>query len=204
VALTIPGVETVHDWDAWVDPEYPVTGLPARWDLVDRGVAHYTADDDLIDGDPGEHADDLPGYLRAMQRSYVRNRGYSIGYLFAVDWLGGAWRQRGWTIRSAANAGDVRKTGTANMNPRTAPVLYLVDGADRLTPEAARTGRCIYREAARLSTARRRTPRWTSPPALAAASGWTSTPAYLTDPTPTPMETTWPPACWKCCAPRSP
>jgi hypothetical protein len=146
VTFAIPGVETVHDRTAWVDPLYPISGLPALWDQVTAGVAHYTAADDLIDGDPGEHADDLPGYLRAMNRNYWTVRGYALGYWFAVDWLGGVWRIRGWEYRSAANAGKL--TGS-NANPWTAPVLYLVDGDDRLTAEAARSGRMIYREADR-------------------------------------------------------
>jgi hypothetical protein len=115
----------LHGRSTWVDPRYPVTGSRAvDWPRIDTTVIHYTADDDLIDGDPGEHADDLPGYLRAIQRDYTTRRGYSIGYNFAVDWLGAAWELRGFDYRCAANAGH---------NDHTLAILMLVDGGDQAT-----------------------------------------------------------------------
>lgn len=136
----IPGIETFHPRESWQDPKYPVFGPlddPTNNDTI---VIHYTAADDLIDGDPGEHAENLPAYMRAMQRSYVLNRGYSLGYLFAVDWLGGVWQIRGWEYQSAANAGH---------NGHTWPILVLVDGADEATPEAVRSVQLIGYEAQR-------------------------------------------------------
>jgi hypothetical protein len=144
----IAGV-TFHPRETWQDPEYPVAGPPADWGVICRPIAHYTADDDLIDGDPGESADDLPGYLRAMQRHYVTARGYSVGYQFAIDWLGGVWELRGFDFQSAANKGDERKTGVRNVNPVTAPILFLVDGADRATDEAVNAARFVLAEMAR-------------------------------------------------------
>jgi hypothetical protein len=140
-------VQTVHPRSSWQDPARPITGLPAEWGRVTMNVAHYTADDDLIDGDPGEFYDRLDEYMRAMQASYLNSRKYSLGYLWAVDWLGGAWEIRGWDFKSAANVGDKRKTGVANVNPMTAPILYLVDGNDSLTSYAAATGRALGLEA---------------------------------------------------------
>lgn len=137
--MTVPGV-TYHGRESWQDPRYPVFGPyddPANNDTV---VVHYTAADDLIDGDPGEHAEDLPAYLRNMQYSYVTQRGYSLGYSFAVDWLGGVWQIRGWEFQSAANRGH---------NGHTLPVLMLVDGADPATPEAVAAVRKIVAEAER-------------------------------------------------------
>lgn len=90
-------------------------------------MIHYTAADDLIDGDPGEHADQLDEYMRAMQKSYVDQRGYSLGYCVAIDWLGGSWEVRGWDIRSAANR---------DHNEHTWPILMLVDGNDKATDHA--------------------------------------------------------------------
>lgn len=147
--LTIPGVETFHSRESWQAPARPVTGPPAEWIRVTTNVAHYTADDDLIDGDPGEFASRLPQYMRNMQSSYLRSRGFSLGYLFAIDWLGGVWEIRGFDIRSAANKGDSRKTGVANFNGFSFPVLFLVDGQDGLTEEARRSARMLYREAER-------------------------------------------------------
>lgn len=136
----IPGVTTYHPREEWQDPKYPVFGPLDQAFNNDRVVIHYTAADNLIDGDPGEHADNLPAYMRAMQKSYVINRGYSLGYLFAVDWLGGVWQIRGWEYQSAANEGE---------NATTWPILVLVDGDDPATEYAARSIRAIVSEAAR-------------------------------------------------------
>lgn len=145
----IPGV-TFHSRESWQAPNEPVRGPyayePAR---VLFGMAHYTASNDLIDGDPGESADDLPQYLRNIQHSYLTHRGYSLGYSFAVDWLGGVWEVRGFDYRPAANDGDKGEWEVPNLNRFTVAVLYLVDGDDRLTAEAAAAGRAIYREAHR-------------------------------------------------------
>lgn len=141
---SIPGVQTVHPRSAWEWPlpKYQVNGPACPWPAIDTSVIHYTAADDLIDGDPGESADDLPAYIRNMQASYINSRDYSVGYLWAVDWLGGAWQLRGWEYKSAANKYH---------NHHTAPILVLVDGADRCTDEAAHTIRCIVAEAQRRS-----------------------------------------------------
>lgn len=136
----VPGAHTVHSRESWQDPRYPVFGPadnPADNDTV---AIHYTAADDLIDGDPGEHAEDLPAYMRSMQKSYVLNRGYSLGYLWAVDWLGGIWQIRGWEYQSAANK---------DHNGHTWPILVLVDGADPATPEAVASIRLLVAEAER-------------------------------------------------------
>jgi len=137
---SIPGVATFHPREAWQDPNLPVTGPSPTMEQWDTFPLHYTAADDLIDGDPGEHAEDLPAYLRAIQRDYKLNRGYSVGYGFAVDWRGGVWELRGYDIKNAANR---------YWNHRTGPVLCLVDGADPLTDEALWSVRALYREANR-------------------------------------------------------
>lgn len=115
-----------HGWDAWVDPRYPVTGPAIDWSLIDHFVLHYTAANDLPDGDSDEAPADIPPYLRATQRWYLTDptRGYSIAYNSAGDWLGGTWRLRGDTIKCAANRG---------WNHRTYAHLLLVDGQDGAT-----------------------------------------------------------------------
>jgi hypothetical protein len=139
---SVPGVATVHPRSSWVDPRYPVTGPATNWGRIDTAVIHYTAADNLIDGDPGEHASNLPAYIRSIQRSYETTRGYSIGYWWAVDWLGGVWQLRGWDIKSAANA---------THNEHTAPILVLVDGADAATDEATESIRALVAETSRIA-----------------------------------------------------
>jgi hypothetical protein len=124
--MNIPGV-TFHSRLAWVSPAYPVDGPRFDPSGVDTFVVHYTADNDLPDGDPGEDVEDIPGYLRGIQRYYETQRGYSIGYNYAVDWLGGVWQLRGVDFRCAANRG---------WNERSIAVLQLVDGQDPMTPAA--------------------------------------------------------------------
>lgn len=131
-----------HPRAEWQDPKLPVVGPAIDWTRIDTAVPHYTAADNLIDGDPGEHANNLPGYLRAIQRDYQLNRGYSIGYNVAVDWLGGSWELRGDTIKCAANKGH---------NEHTFAILVLVDGNDMATEYAAAEIRRLIGEAETLA-----------------------------------------------------
>lgn len=119
-----------HPRSTWQDPNLPITGPAIDWTRIDTVAVHYTAADDLIDGDPGEHAENLPGYLRAIQRDYMTHRvpPYSVGYGCAVDWLGGSWELRGVDIKCAANKGH---------NEHTIAILVLVDGNDMATEYAA-------------------------------------------------------------------
>ena len=133
---SIPGVDRVHPRSVVATGRYPITGPSVAAGAIDTAVIHYTAADDLIDGDPGEHAEDLPAYLQAINRHYwtTRRPPHSIGYRWAVDWLGGVWQLRGWDLRSAANRGH---------NGHTEPILVLVDGDDPATPEAVVSVRAI-------------------------------------------------------------
>lgn len=136
----IPGAETVHPRTEWQNSAYPVTGPLDNPSNNDTIVIHYTAADDLIDGDPGEHIEDMDDYHRSMQYQYVTKRRYSLGYSWSVDYLGGIWQIRGWEYQSAANAGH---------NDHTIPILVLVDGGDPATDLAARSIRLIVAEAER-------------------------------------------------------
>jgi hypothetical protein len=118
------GFVSYHPRTEWVDVRYPVYGPPIEWSHIDTAVIHYTADDVVPDG---SRPDVVAGYLRAIQKSYTINRGYSIGYLFAVDQHGGVWQLRGWEYKSAANAGH---------NDHTFPILMLTSGVDRASSAA--------------------------------------------------------------------
>lgn len=106
---------------AWEVPGYRIDehtrSRPVRWSDVDSVVIHYTAD---------KRANpDTAAYVRAMQRSYVDNRGYSLGYSVAVDQDGISWEIRGTDHMPAANVG---------YNDRTFVVLCLVDWQDAANP----------------------------------------------------------------------
>ena len=134
-----------HRREVWQSTAEPVASSSRfEWSDVDLVVAHYTADDDLPDGDPGELADNLPQYLRNMQHFYLTHpdRGYSVGYAFALDWLGGSWELRGDDFECAANKA---------VNSRAIAFLCLVDADDRLTAECAATFRRFTARAIKLS-----------------------------------------------------
>lgn len=158
---TIPGVETIHERSAWEPIGYRMgldfTRVPPLLNpySVDEDALHYTADDDLPDGDFGEFIQQLPAYLAAITINYLRTRsdggyvrrsdgfyfpGYPIGYNFAVDWLGGVWVLRGWDFVPAATNGH---------NGHTIAILLLTDLADPGSDLMWRSIRCIRREAVR-------------------------------------------------------
>lgn len=132
---------TVWPRSAWVDPLYPVTGPALPWTKIDTIAPHYTAAVNLIDGDLGEFQYNIPPYLRAIQRDYLNRDpvGYSIGYNWAIDWLGGIWECRGWNIKSAAQGFP--------LNDNVVAVLLLVDGNDAPTLEAQASFRFLNSQA---------------------------------------------------------
>jgi len=131
-----------HPRSSWVAPAPAITGPAITWHTIDTVVIHYTAADNLIDGDPGESYDRLDEYMRAMQTSYVTNRGYSLGYNVAVDYLGNTWEIRGTDIRCAANKGH---------NEHTWAILMLVDGASPANQAQVAATRRLVAHAAQMA-----------------------------------------------------
>lgn len=139
------GPISYHPRSHWVDTALPVTGPSWVPRLIDMMVAHYTAAADLPDGDADEHQTDrdIAPYLRRIQADYVNSRGYSIGYWYAIDWLGGIWQLRGFDLRD--DTGGLKSAANAGHNEHTAPVLFLVDGNDAPTLEARAAFRYLNR-----------------------------------------------------------
>lgn len=123
---------TIRPRRDWQDPAQPVVGPAAVLGAVTMLPAHYTA--------AATVPDDTAAYLRSIQRDYTVNRGYSIGYNFAVDRAGVAWECRGFDIKCAANKG---------MNDVTLAILCLVDGAAAMSPVMVDTFRGLGAEAQR-------------------------------------------------------
>lgn len=135
---SIPGVETFHRREAWQEAHLPVTGPRIAWSTIDIVAVHYPWAEPTAGG-----LDDIVKvreFLRRTQRDYVLRRGYSIGYSFAVDWLGGVWELRGFDIRCAANR---------TVNPRTIAVQVLVDWDGPATGLALASVRAIHLEVER-------------------------------------------------------
>lgn len=126
-----------HARSTWVHPAPPITGPLANLARVDTVVIHYPAGN-APDGDPGDLTD-VGAYLRAVQRDYMTDpdRGYSIGYSFAIDHTGDVWECRGWDIRPAANAGH---------NDHTLPLLMIVDQDQPASTAALESARAYVLE----------------------------------------------------------
>jgi len=98
---------------------------------VDTFAVHYSAANSI--GDPVR-------FLRSTQSYYLRGRGYSIGYNFAISQAGAVYELRGWGLKCAANRG---------WNHRTIAVIVLVDGQDQMTAAAVASLNDLYAEAER-------------------------------------------------------
>lgn len=155
IGLTIPGVETVHPREVIATSCYPILGPAFDISRVWTPLIHYVAAIDLPDGDLDEFQYQIAPFLQAVNRDWWNNRkgsgiftcgtkkpGYSIGYSFAVDWLGGAWELRGFDALPAA---------TADHNFYTFPILFLTDIFDGASDLMLATARAIWREARRRS-----------------------------------------------------
>jgi hypothetical protein len=123
---------TIRPRRDWENPSQRVVGPAMVLRSITLLPAHYTAAATI----PADTA----AYLRAIQNDYTVNRGYSIGYNFAVDRTGACWELRGFDIKCAANKG---------MNDVTIAVLCLVDGAQAMNPAMVNTFRQLGAEAVR-------------------------------------------------------
>lgn len=130
----IPGVAIVRPRESWQDPKLPVTGPTVAASAIDTAVIHYTASLKI----PA----DLDAFHRSMQRDYVTNRGYSLGYRWSVAQSGVVYQIRGWDLKSAANA---------KHNDHTEPILVLVDGDAPASPAAVASVQAIIAESQRRS-----------------------------------------------------
>jgi hypothetical protein len=118
-----------------VSPALPVTGPPIDWSRIDTIVIHYTASKDCPEGDDRQA---YGAFLRAMQRDYTTNRGYSLGYSVAVATVGESWGIRG---------DDLKPAATKDHNDHTFAILVTVDGDAEASPAAVVEVRRLVAEA---------------------------------------------------------
>lgn len=119
---------TIRPRADWQNPAQPVKGPPPFLASVVRVVIHYTA--------AAKIPADIAPYLRAIHNDYTVNRGYSIGYNWAVDKTGVCWELRGFQFKCAANKG---------FNDTSLAILVLVDGDQPATEPQADTVRELVR-----------------------------------------------------------
>lgn len=123
---------TIIPRTSWQSPDMPVTGPKMVLSTIRLLPAHYTA--------AANCPDNTPLYLRSIQRDYVTNRGYSIGYNFAIDKTGAVYECRGWDIKCAANV---------NRNTETIAILCLVDGSQPMNAKMVESFKALGAEAQR-------------------------------------------------------
>ena len=126
-----------HPRTAWQQNGYQISG-PDPKQRAHTAVLHYSGSNNI----PTNKAQ----WLRAMQRDYVDNRGYSLGYWQLVDQDGTAWQIRGphgnsRVYNSAANKGD---KVPGNANDYTYPILLATRTNEHATPAAIATCRALW------------------------------------------------------------
>jgi hypothetical protein len=155
---------TIHEREDWQPAKYPIKGTyrfrlnpdtgkpipgtgylmdPNIWNrrnpaLITHQAVHYTADDQLPDTPIENMNDDVFKYIQAMQISYARNRAYSLGYTWIVDYLGGIWECRGRDVKCAAHA---------PANEYADAILVLIDLGKPISDIMAHSIRYLIREA---------------------------------------------------------
>ncbi len=117
----------------WTEPGYPITG-PAPKQATTLAVCHWSGSDSI--------PTDKVSWLRSMQRDYVDNRGYSLGYWALVCQTGDAYQIRGNDFNSAANKGD---KVSGNANDWTAPILFDVRYGEFASIQAIATAKRLWR-----------------------------------------------------------
>lgn len=114
-----------------------MSGPSAKPDSVKGGVIHYSG----AESRPLTVAA-VGSWLEAIHRDWLGSRGYSIGYNWAVDWLGGVWEIRGVSLRNAANLG--RLVGR-DANHWTWSVLLITAGTEEATDLAVESTRALLK-----------------------------------------------------------
>ena len=111
---------------AWEDPAKPVTG-PAPKGKLAKIFFHWPGSNVIADNFEASCAS-----LRQMQASYLANRGYSLGYSWAISRDGFAIEVRGDEFNNAANAGR-KVEGNANHTSRSILMFNGIDQKQNVT-----------------------------------------------------------------------
>jgi hypothetical protein len=134
---------------AWQDPAMPIVG-PARRQRFRQGIVHWQGNN------RNDTPTDIPQLLRSKQRDWTVNRGFSLGYGFAVvsdvthPQDGTRWEIRGTDLNIASNPGkkwnDQKRQPSGNVNDWTGSVLLIGPADKPASPKAAEAVRAIFGE----------------------------------------------------------
>jgi hypothetical protein len=117
---SLPG--DYYPYEYWIEEGVGITGPAAS----PFGPGPTKIDTDVIHYGAGYYPNGVENinmvqHLRATNRDYTFNRGYSIGYNHFIDAFGNVWEARGWRIRNAANS-----TVAPNFNVRSMSMHVVV------------------------------------------------------------------------------
>lgn len=117
----------------WEDPAYRISGPPAQLGLISGLTAHYPG------GNPGDLSTDAKcaSYMRSMQREYVIDRGYSLGYNWMIPPSGSIWEARGIKYNNAAD-------GSSSWGLRSFAVQFANGPGQPLTDAQVTSGRWLH------------------------------------------------------------
>lgn len=127
----------IHPRSEWEEPGYEITG-PDQPTEIDFLIIHYPG------ADLGSSLEDTVALLRAAQRDWTDNRGYSLGYNWYVGrgGLDDIWEVRGFDHKNAAN-GPVSPPNPDlgdNGNDRTVALKFVTNLDGELSPEQIEAG----------------------------------------------------------------
>ena len=120
---------SIHPREDWQEPSNPIKG-PAPKGQVTTWVIHYPGSTSSFE--PTTDAQ-MVTWLRNTQDYYTSQRGYSLGYSYAVSQSGSVWEIRGDDFNCAANAG---KKVSGNANDWTQAITIVVGGQNAASPAA--------------------------------------------------------------------
>lgn len=125
--------EPIIPRSVWEDPAYRITGPPAQLGLIAGLTAHYPG------GNPGDLSTDAKcaAYMRRMQREYVTDRGYSLGYNWMIPPSGSIWEARGILYANAAN-------GSTTWNAKAFAVQFANGPGEALTEAQMQAARWLH------------------------------------------------------------
>ncbi len=115
----------------WQDPSNPIKG-PAPKAQVTGWVIHCPGSTSSFEPTTDQQ---MIAWLRSTADYYTNQRGYSLGYSYAVSQSGSVWEIRGDDFNCAANSG--RKV-SGNANDWTQAIIIVVGGQNSASPAAVK------------------------------------------------------------------
>lgn len=178
----------IHPREDWQNSSQPIKG-PAPKGQVKTWIVHYPGSSTTFQPMTD---DQMIAWLRSTQDYYVSQRGYSLGYGWAVSQSGSIWEIRGDDFNNAANAG---KKVSGNANDWTQSITIVAGGQNPASPAAVAAINELIASKGGRSIQVHQDVDWTScagtgitPQVRNGTIGYNSTPPPVEPPVPPPVE----------------